>query len=202
MKRQETTSIGRATAVRPILGNTKPGVGMNPKLQHRMFDTVKVKNDQPKQKVVSGMKGQATDFSNGLYHVLFKNKKSGYFTAKIAPDNLVALKRTAVLRHAGKLFTLFISLAIVGVLALLVHTGPKIDLCSNYHVNGVGEYVLITLATLAMILPGLVLISVAAQLRNKVAEALIGLGALVITFVITLGIAALLNITDCGFVAP
>lgn len=164
-----------------------------------MFDTVELKNDQPKQKITAGMKGQITGFNDGLYEVIFKNKKSGYISAHIAPDNLMALKRTAVLRHSGKLLTSFISLVIVAVLALLVHTGPKIDLCSDYQVNGIGEYTLILLATLAILLPGFVLISIATQLRNKVAEALVGLAALIITFVITLGVAALLNITDCGF---
>lgn len=146
------------------------------------------------------MRGQIVGFSDGLYQVRFKDKKSGYITANVAQDNVVALKRTAWFRHAGKLVALLTSLVLILILTLPVHTGPKIDLCSNGHVNGAGAYILTVLATFAALLPGLALISFAMKLRSTLAQMLVGLISLPISFIAILLVAGLLNMTDCGFV--
>lgn len=93
---------------------------------------------------------------------------------------------------------ILIGVLIIGIEALLVHTGPRLDICRDYGFNGFGGYLLATLAMLGgLLIPG-GFINPISRVRSPWLVGILSILLLIGTGVIAICVALLLDIRDCG----
>jgi len=94
-------------------------------------------------------------------------------------------------------------LLVIGLEFLLVRTGPRIDLCKDEAIRGPGEFMLVTLVYLAILLIVMGIISAALKVFNEDRSLWIVLSSFGILASLSLAffLGTSLNMQDCGLTA-
>lgn len=93
--------------------------------------------------------------------------------------------------------TMVISIGIIGGIAFLVHSGPKLDFCTGGSNNGISMWLLGLLCVLAIIAPWLVLISYIQKMKDRRMQAFFSVCLVIAVGVVAYYVAGLLGWTDC-----